>query len=68
MKWLGTGFGLITLQTFDILCTYQLAEELEALLPVQVELHFSANQERANYSLTQPEKKESSSHNNSKCF
>lgn len=46
MKWLGTGFGLVTLKTFDVLCTYQLAEELEALLPVQVELHFSANQNK----------------------
>lgn len=44
MKWLGTGFGLITLQIFHILCTYQLGEELEALLPVQLEFHFPANQ------------------------
>lgn len=44
MKWLGTGPGLVALQTFDVLCTYQLGEELEALLPVQVKLHFSANQ------------------------
>lgn len=46
MKWLGTGFGLITLKTFDVLRTYQLAKELEALLPVQVELHFSGNEAR----------------------
>lgn len=57
MKWLGTGFGLVTLQTFDILCTYQLGEELEALLPVQVKLHFSVKHSR-NRLLVVQEKRE----------
>jgi len=43
MKWLGTGFGMVALQALGVLCTYQLGEELEALLPVQIKLHLSAN-------------------------
>jgi hypothetical protein len=34
---------LVALQALGVLCTYQLGEELEALLPVQIKLHLSAN-------------------------
>jgi len=59
MKWLGTGFGLIALQALGVLCTYQLGEELEALLPVQVKLHLSANQNGDRWLLIVQEKRAS---------